>query len=124
MTYTVDTNILIYHANGERSVANFLIEQFEREASLFLPTITIVEFFAFPALTPKARKSFQSLLPHFDVVLLDYDTALEAGKLRRTYGLKLGDSVIAATALCTGSALVSRNARDFKKIPSLQIISL
>jgi len=37
--------------------------------------------------------------------------------------MKLGDAVIAATALEYGVPLVTRNVDDFKHIPGLQIIN-
>ena len=122
--YTIDTNILIYHINGDRKIARFFLTQFERDISLFLPTIAVVEFFAFPTVPPEVRAAFESLLPHFRLVSLDYPLSLAAGKLRSDYRLKLGDSVIAATALATGTSLVTRNVRDFKKIPELKIMKV
>lgn len=122
--YTVDTNILIYHANGDTEVTQFLSAQFGHDARLFLPTIAVVEFFSFPALTPEAERVFTSLLPHFHIVPLDYPLSLTAARLRRDSTLKLGDSVIAATALMTHSPLVTRNLRDFKKVHELEIFSI
>lgn len=55
------------------------------------------------------------------VIPLDSQMARVAGKLRRDHRLKLADSVIAATALFTGSTLVTRNVRDFRRIPSLMV---
>jgi predicted nucleic acid-binding protein len=56
-----------------------------------------------------------SLLPPISQV------ARIAGTLRATYGIKLADAFIAATALFTGSTVLTSNVRDFKKIPSLQL---
>jgi predicted nucleic acid-binding protein len=47
--------------------------------------------------------------------------ARAAGRIRGTYGLKLADSLIATTALYTGSTLLTRNVRDSKKIPPLSL---
>src|SRR2546428_5713228 len=44
-----------------------------------------------------------------------------AAIVRKTYGLKMPDSVIAATALFTGTCVVTRNTEDFRKVPQLPI---
>jgi len=42
-----------------------------------------------------------------------------AGPLRRQYNIKTADGIVAATALFTGTTLITRNIRDFQKIPNL-----
>ena len=67
---------------------------------------------------------FEEIVPSLTMVPLDYDTAIIAGELRGRYKLSLGDSIVAATVLSKNSILVTRNVRDFKKVPSLTIESL
>jgi len=121
--YTLDTNILVYHSKGDKDVTEFLRAEGEKDI-LFLPTVVVVEFFGFSKMSAEAMSAFEILLPYFTVVPLVYETALLAAKLRAFPKLSLGDSIIAATALSTNSTLVTRNLRDFKKIPSLEIESL
>jgi predicted nucleic acid-binding protein len=48
-----------------------------------------------------------------------------AGDLRRLYPrLKTADGAIAATALFTNCTLVTRNARDFKRIEGLRFLKI
>lgn len=122
--YTIDTNILIYHANGDQKVGHFLAEQFEKNTRMLLPTIAVVEFFSFPRMNPRVQAAFEDLLPYFHILPLDYQLSLIAAQLRRSYRIKLGDSIIAATALTTGSTLITRNIRDFKKIPEIKTLIL
>lgn len=42
--------------------------------------------------------------------------------LRKARKIKLGDAIVAATALVHGLVLVSRNLDDFKNISGLQVI--
>ena len=42
--------------------------------------------------------------------------------LRKAYKIKLGDAIIAATALEHNLNLLSRNLTDFKNIPKLTVI--
>ena len=43
--------------------------------------------------------------------------------LRKTHKLKLGDAIIAATALVHSLDIFSRNLADFKNIPGLNVIA-
>lgn len=122
--YTLDTNILIYFAGGDRKVADFIISKLDTGAVLYLPTIVVTEFFSYHALSDDERAFFSDILPQLHLVPLDYTTATMAADIRRDYGLKLGDSVIAATALTTNSSLVTRNTKDFSVIKNLSLESL
>lgn len=122
--FTLDTNVLIYYAAGEKPAVDFLLSNLEQGSTLFLSTITAVEFFSFPALSERERSAFEYLLPQLRLIPPDFTIALAAAELRRRYRIKLGDSVIAATALTTHSTLVTRNVRDFKKISELNILIL
>ncbi|MEG4091776.1 PIN domain-containing protein [Microcoleus sp. Pol12B4] len=46
-----------------------------------------------------------------------------AAQIRRDYRLKLGDGVIAACALVERCVLVTRNAKDFKRVDGLTILN-
>jgi len=49
-------------------------------------------------------------------------TASQTIALRQSKKIKLGDAIIAATALVYGYTIVTRNVGGFKNIPSLMII--
>jgi len=54
---------------------------------------------------------------------LDKDVTRKAIELRRSYTkLKLGDAIIAATAVVHDLILVTNNIKDFKNIASLTLI--
>jgi len=52
---------------------------------------------------------------------VDNRIAQTAGFFRRTYGLTLGDSLIAATAFHSQAALCTRNKRDFEKVREITV---
>jgi predicted nucleic acid-binding protein len=58
------------------------------------------------------------------VIDVDSRIAQLSGQLRASYGIKALDSFIAATALMTGTALATRNVRDFHRVPYLDIREL
>lgn len=122
--FALDTNILIYYAAGDAAVTAFILDHLQKHTVFLLPSIVIVEFFSFAKLGDSDRAVFSSLFPQLEIVPLTFDLALAAAETRRNYSLKLGDSIIAATALLTSSTLVTRNTRDFKKISELPLLSL
>ncbi len=86
-----------------------------------MATVTEIELFSYADLTLEENDRIEKLLGAFEIVPLDSNIARIAGKLRREQRTKLPDSVIAATALFTGATLVTRNVRDFKRVPNLLV---
>ena len=63
-------------------------------------------------------------MAQFPVVPFDASAVTEFDRLRGTKGLRRigrGDLLIAAIALANRATLVTRNSRDFRKVPGLQI---
>lgn len=117
--FVLDTNVLIYYANGERVAIEFF-ERHEREV-FYLPTLAVVEFLSYPLLAAEAVAKFKQFASQTILLNLNFAIAELAAELRRIYRMKLADAVIAASALISGSALVTRNIRDFKKVKGLHI---
>jgi predicted nucleic acid-binding protein len=122
--YTLDTNIIIYYFNGEAPILAFLREQTEQGAPLFISTVTEHELYSYPQLSPMEVARIDALLTTLTVIDVDSRIAQLSGQLRATYGIKALDSLIAATALMTGTTLATRNVRDFRRIPTLDIREL
>ena len=78
-------------------------------------------FFAFPHLSDAEAERIEQFLTTVSVIPMDSQIARMAAIVRKTYGLKMADSVIAATALFTGTCVVTRNTEDFRKGPQLPI---
>ena len=49
--------------------------------------------------------------------------ALLAGDLARTHAMDVPDAIIASTALLNDQELITRNLKDFQKIPHLRVRS-
>ncbi len=120
--FTLDTNILIYYSAGDEKVAAFLHRN--REQIFYLPTIAAAEFLSHPRLDAETTALFKIFLTQTIPIGLDLGLAERAAQIRRLYGLKLADAVIAATAALTKSSLVTRNVRDFRKIKELPLIEI
>jgi len=122
--FTIDTNILIYYASGDKAITRFWLEQLEKKIPLIIPTIVVAEFLSFPALEPAEQKIFSKLLKGLQVYSLTFDIAKQAGHFRKKYKILLADAVIAATAQQTKSILVTRNFKHFQKIKRITVQSI
>ena len=61
---------------------------------------------------------------NFVSIIFDRAIARMTADIRVTQKVKLPDAAIAATAIFTNSALITRNIKDFKKIKGLDIIEI
>ena len=122
--YTLDTNIIIYYFNGEAPILAFLRDQITQGAPLFVSTVTEHELYSYPHLTPQEVARIDALLTTLTVIDVDSRIAQLSGQLRAAYGIKALDSIIAATALMTGTTLATRNVRDFHRVPTLDLREL
>lgn len=122
--YTLDTNAIIYYLKGDVNAIPLLEDLFEKNMPIYISSITEVELFSFSNLTNKDIEQITNLIKTLSVISLDSQLARLAGLLRRQYKIKVPDSIIASTAIFTGTSLVTRNTKDFKKIPNFNIVSI
>jgi toxin FitB len=120
--YTLDTNTIIYYMENDPAVALLVQSILDDPAvPVYVLTITEAELFSHKNLSAEEEKIIDDILQAVSLVAPISKIARAAGRIRGAYGLKLGDSLIAATALYTGSTLLTRNVRDFRKIPHLSL---
>jgi predicted nucleic acid-binding protein len=119
--YTLDTNAIIYYLKDDPDAVAALSEIFSQDTPLYISAITEIELFGFPTLSDQEEEQVEALLRTVAVIPIDSRIARTAGLIRRTYRANIADSVIAATALFTGTTLLTRNTRDFRKIPNLSV---
>jgi predicted nucleic acid-binding protein len=119
--YTLDTNAIIYYLKDDASAAPILEGIFSGDSPIYISTITEIELFGFSGLSAPESAQIEGILGTLAIIPVDSRIARIAGNLRRTYHLKTPDSAVASTALFTGSTLVTRNTRDFQKVPQLSV---
>jgi predicted nucleic acid-binding protein len=120
--YTLDTNVIIYYLENDPAVAPFLQSILDDPTiPVYVSTITEAELFSHSDLSDDEAQAIDTILQSVSLVPPVSKIARAAGLIRGTYRLKLADSFIATTALFTGSMLLTRNVRDFKKVPSLKL---
>ena len=78
-----------------------------------------MELFRFPELGDEEARRIDALLGTVSNISVDSRIARWAAEIGKLYGFETADSIIAATALFTGTTLFTRNIRDFKKVPAL-----
>lgn len=119
--FTFDTNVLIYFINGDKKVIERVDKIIYEKLIVYFSTISEAEAFSFKNLSKEDIEIIDGLLNSLYIIPPDSKIARTAGFLRRITNIKIADSIIAATALSTRSTLLTRNVKDFKKVPNLQI---
>lgn len=117
-----DSNILIYAAEP----GDTLCLPYARRPDAMIASVTRIEVLGFPkfGLLPVQRQTeLHTLVENTTELPLDEEIIQRAIQLRQHKSMKLGDAIIAATALEYGVPLVTRNEGDFKHLTGLQIIN-
>jgi len=119
--YTLDTNVILYYLRGDASVVSLVDQALAQSGALYVSSISVGELFIFSKLTVVEEAGIRKFLTLCSVISVDGLLADRAGTIGRTHKVELADSIIAATALFTGSTLLTRNTRDFRRVPSLSL---
>ncbi|MCF8244559.1 MAG: type II toxin-antitoxin system VapC family toxin [Saprospiraceae bacterium] len=115
----IDSNIIIYSANPDFSYLRPLV----MDATNFVSAISLVETFGFQNLHPVDEKYFESVFKILQIIEVDRTVLVKAIEVRQKQKIKLGDSLVAATALLHNLELYTRNISDFQKIPGLTVVN-
>ena len=117
--YTLDTNVIIYYLKGDENAVGIMDGMLAKQSTMYVSAISETELFRFPQLSEEEVAQIDAMLRSVSVLPVDSKIARMAGDIQRLYGLQTADGIIAATAVFTGTTLVTRNIRDFKKVPGL-----
>lgn len=120
-SYILDTNSIIYFVKGDAKTQEEIEKILLGRSLIYISSITEVELFSSADIPTLEVLEIENMLYYLTTVVLDSVLARKASVIRKEYGLKTPDAVIAATAIHTGSTLVTRNVKDFKKISGLKI---
>lgn len=126
--FVLDTNTLIYFFRGEGKVAQRLLETPPHEIAV--PTLVAYELetgIAKSSDSARRRAQLDMMLRSVVVLPFELDEARAAADIRATLeaaGTPIGpmDTLIAGTARAAGGTLVTRNLREFGRVPGLEVV--
>lgn len=121
--YLFDTNIFIYYFNNDEKVLQLFFDDFITQNQVFYSFISEIELLSFPKLNSPQNEKIRNFLSAFNEILIDSAIISKVIELKRKYSIKLGDSIIAATALELNAILVTRNEKDFNTISKIKILN-
>ena len=119
--FTLDTNVIIYYLKEDPEVTPILDELFKNDAIVNISIITEIELLASAQLTSEEIAKIHNILRLCRIFDVNASIVPFSSQIRQQKSVKLPDAIIAATALYTGSTLLTRNAKDFKKVPELKM---
>lgn len=115
----LDSNILIYGANGEDAALDAILDR----TDLAVASVTRIETLGFHRLSETERTWLETAFDRMEILPLDETVAARAIVLRQERKMGLADAIIAATALVHGLPLVTRNEEDFKDVTGLRVVN-
>jgi predicted nucleic acid-binding protein len=112
----LDTNACIYFLNGDEILADFLQGQ-----RIYISIITEIELFAFHGNNDASIEILNDFIDSITVLDIDKEIKILTIQLRKTYKLKIPDTIIAASALALSLPIITAD-KGFKKIAGLDLI--
>ena len=127
--FVLDTNTVLDYFKGRGRVAERLLAVAPSEIAL--PAVSAYEVWVGVLglqNTKRRREQFEAFLSVVEILPFDGEAAVRAAELR--YGLERAgeaigplDTLIAATTLFHGGVLVTRNLREFSRVPGLKTVN-
>lgn len=118
-----DSNIVIYHLNrvlpdnATAKVEDWIVE------GAYVSVVTRIEVLGYPEQTQKEERRASEVIRYFEEIALREPIVQGTITIRRDKSIRLGDAIIAATALEYDLSLVTRNTDDFEWIEGLSLIN-
>jgi len=121
--YLIDTSAIIKYLNENFPANNleFIDEIVDKDSNLSV--ISQIELLCWSPTNSEDFKIFQQFIEESKVIQLTEGIVNETIRVRRAYGVKLPDSIIAATAIINDFVLIADNDKDFIKITELKYIN-
>ena len=117
----VDTNVFVDHLRGHPPAVAFF-RGLRGADDVAFSSLCEAELVAGRANDdPKVRSALLRFLHQWTKVDVSNQISLRAGDIVRDHGLAVPDAIIAATALRHKAELITRNAKDFRRIKGLRV---
>ena len=119
----IDTDILIDVTNNDKVAKSRLITESQRY-TLCVSVVTLMELIV-GCRNKAEQQALDKFIAQFEVKPITDSVSVQALELIKTYalshGLLIPDALIGATALSYGIGLLSKNQRDYRFIPNLDL---
>jgi predicted nucleic acid-binding protein len=113
--FLLDKNIIIYILSGDQIISTSLSQK-----HFYTSIICEIELFGSKLLEPKDEQGIKNFLQEFTIISIDQSIKELAIMVRKKYGLKIPDSIIAATSISLEIPLVTSD-KAFKNIREMEI---
>lgn len=122
----LDTSVLIDFLRRKDREKSLLVEIARLGYSPAISLTTHTELFSGKSVWQKkrAKKELEVLLSGLEIILVNEQVSLMAGKLRARYQIGLIDAIIAACAIEQKLPLLTLNVKDFKKIKGIKLLKV
>ncbi|MEZ0609913.1 type II toxin-antitoxin system VapC family toxin [Fibrella sp. WM1] len=122
VTHLWDTNTVIYYLQQQFPLqAETFIDQLLLNESPCFSAVTEIELLCWKTASEQELTLLRQFISNSLVIELEQAIKWKAADLRRQYAIKLPDAIIAATAIVYDLTLLSRNEKDFRRIPDLHL---
>ena len=113
----LDTNIVIYACQP----GGGWLTSWTSHPDAAIASVTRIEALGFAGISPEEETAILDFVNASPTYPLDDEVIQQAIQLRQQKKMKLGDAIVAATAVAYNIPLVTRNEDDFKHIPGLDL---
>lgn len=117
--YLIDSNIIVYSYLPQYE---YLRELFTKD-SVYISEVSRLEVLGYHKLTNDEEIYFRDVFSFVPIIFPSQEVFDNAIAIRKTYNLKLGDSLIAATAIVNDLSIYTRNLSDFEKVTGAACIN-
>lgn len=114
--FVLDTNIVLYLLRGDDTLADFL----DGEQG-YVSVITELELLGYPNISEAELTQVKGFLASCTIEGISEEIKTLYAYLRRRYRLKLGDAVVAATAIALDLPFMTAD-KDFEKVVELRLM--
>lgn len=120
--YLIDTNVIIDYTSNliPLDASNFIENIFNSD--FFISVVVKIEALGYNEEEKKMRL-LEEFISTSTIIPLDDIVTQKTIELRKLKKLKLGDAIIASTAIVHNLTLITRNVADFKNIPNLEVVN-
>jgi predicted nucleic acid-binding protein len=124
LKYLWDTNTVIYYLQGQfPAKGEKFIDDILSQSRCCISCISEIELLCWPSGTAADHQVLQDLLATSLVIELEPLIKYKAAEIRKQHNLKLPDALIASTGIVHNLNILTRNTRDFDKIPELVTVN-